>query len=58
MNYSVNNGYISKEEADGIIAKTEKGGPGRCKSKNECDNFCKNPENADECFSFVVDEGK
>ena len=58
MDYSVRKGYMSKEEADRIIAKTEKGGPGGCKSKSECENFCKNPENADECFSFVVDEGK
>ncbi|MFA5838340.1 MAG: hypothetical protein WC849_00130 [Candidatus Paceibacterota bacterium] len=58
MDYSVRKGYMPKEEADGIIAKTEKGGPGGCKSKSECENFCKNPENADECLSFVVDEGK
>ncbi len=31
--------------------------PGGCKSKGECDRFCNNPDNADECIAFAEKAG-
>ncbi|MDD5032658.1 MAG: hypothetical protein PHC85_00860 [Candidatus Pacebacteria bacterium] len=58
LNYGVQNGYTSAEEADKIREKAAKGGPGGCQSRENCDSYCKNRDNIEECMKFVVDEGK
>lgn len=35
----------------------QKAGPGGCSSREECDNFCRQPENSQMCLQFAVDEG-
>src|SRR3989344_3117755 len=35
----------------------EVGGPGGCKSDNECQAFCRNPDNVEACLAFAVEHG-
>ena len=58
MQHSVDNGYISSEEADEIKAVRDRGGPGGCSNEQDCKDFCNNPDNMEICMDFVVEEGK
>ena len=58
LNYGVQNGYTSAEEAKKAKEQADKGGPNGCKSREECDSFCRRPENVEVCMKFVVEEGK
>lgn len=35
----------------------EAGGPGGCKSDQECQAFCRNPDNVEACLAFAVEHG-
>jgi hypothetical protein len=35
----------------------QQGGPGGCKNEEECKTFCDNPNNAQECMNFAVQNG-
>ena len=58
LQFSVDNGYISLEEANQEKANRDRGGPGGCSSDEECRDFCGNPDNMETCMDFVVEEGK
>ncbi|MEK7560056.1 MAG: hypothetical protein AAB522_02030, partial [Patescibacteria group bacterium] len=47
------------EEAKKVRAALESGQklPGGCKNKNECENYCQNPDNMDECLAFAEASG-
>ena len=55
------NGMMSDEEYEMAKKmgpeKMMKGGPGGCKGKEECEAFCNNPQNAEECVKFAVENG-
>lgn len=63
INFAVENGFMSAEESE--QAKTMlargmnmmKGGPGGCKGKQECESFCEDPNNMEECANFAVQAG-
>lgn len=63
INFAVENGFMSDKEAE--QAKTMlargmnmmKGGPGGCKGKQECEEFCEDPNNMEECANFAVQAG-
>ena len=62
INFSVKTGDMSQEEADKIIRRIRviaEGGPGDCKTQEECDVICKNstPVFAEECINFAVKLG-
>lgn len=58
LQYGVQHGYTSTEEAQKIKELANRGGPGGCKSKEQCSGYCRGPEHVEECMKFVVDEGK
>lgn len=58
MNYSVEKGFISAEEAEKIKEKANRKGPGSCSSQGECENYCRNPGHIEECMNFAVEDGK
>jgi len=33
-------------------------GPGGCRSREECESFCSNPDNQEACFSFAKEQGQ
>lgn len=47
---------IDKEKA-GKVLEEKGGGPGGCKTTEECGNFCSNPEHGEECMKFAVENG-
>ena len=42
---------MNQEEYE-MFKKTGGKGPGGCKGKDECEEFCNNPENQETCFNF------
>jgi hypothetical protein len=60
LQYNVDNGLMTQEKAERIRERVnqEIEGPGGCKSKEECKNYCDNPDNVEECLQFAVDEGR
>ncbi len=54
-------GFISEEEAqraEKFLPLMQKGEtPGACKSKDECEAYCKNESHQEECFSFAEKNG-
>lgn len=56
INFSVENGFMTQDEADMIRAgggPNEKSvGPGGCTSQEECDTYCSDPSNIEECMQF------
>ena len=56
MDFAVDKGLMSKEDAE-MARKTGGKGPGGCKSKDECDSFCKDPSNQEGCFGFAKEHG-
>ncbi|MBU3901376.1 hypothetical protein KKF25_01895 [Patescibacteria group bacterium] len=61
LEFGKQNGMMGEEEYQ--MAKKmgpkmmKQGGPGGCKGKKECEDFCNNPANAEECLKFSVDNG-
>lgn len=64
--FAKTNGLIPQEEIQmmeremEIIRKLDQGdmgGPGGCQNREECDAFCRNPENMEECMKFSGDQG-
>lgn len=46
---------IDKDKAKQLLA--DKGGPGGCKTMEECGDFCDKPENGEICLNFAVENG-
>jgi len=44
---------LDEERATKIL--NEQGGPGGCKTMQECDNFCGNPDNMETCMNFAAE---
>lgn len=64
FNFSKENGLMSEEEIGmmekqmSIIKKLDKqAGPGGCKTREECDSFCRNPNNIETCINFSGQQG-
>ncbi|MEK7203751.1 MAG: hypothetical protein AAB627_01590 [Patescibacteria group bacterium] len=61
LNWAHQNGLISSEEADRAERLSKVGrefsGPGGCRSHEECERFCRQPENQDVCLDFAVQQG-
>jgi len=62
--FAKDNGLIPPKELQRIEERMEnlerreiKTGPGGCNSFEECDTFCRNPDNNAICLQFAVDEG-
>ncbi len=57
MNFSMQAGLMTEKErtnAQKMLTAINKGAkPPKCKSKEECDTYCKEPEHVDECIIFV-----
>jgi len=58
LQYGVEHGYTTQEDADKAREKANKKGPGGCSDRESCDNFCRNPQNTKACMQFAVDDGK
>jgi uncharacterized protein YutE (UPF0331/DUF86 family) len=53
-------GFMRPEEAQMARKMAEKGimgGPGGCKSKEQCEAYCQIPEHGEECMNFAVEAG-
>ncbi len=46
------------EEIQRMEKEMQRTGPGGCSSREECDAFCRNPDNVSTCLNFAVQEGK
>lgn len=61
VNFALDIGEISPEEAARMKKMAERGfhrGPGECRGKEECEAFCNNPDNMEQCVSFAVEIGE
>lgn len=53
-------GMITSEKAQQLkdmMSMRKEGGPGGCKSKEECANYCSKEENKEECMNFAKEHG-
>lgn len=63
LNFSCENGLMSPEECERIRKEIKEGkkpftaGPGGCKSQEECDAYCEQPEHVEECIDFTCSHG-
>ena len=60
MKFAKDNNMMPQEEMKRMekdIKMMRQGGPGGCKSPDECRTFCDNPSNQEECFKFARDNG-
>ncbi|MCK5590549.1 MAG: hypothetical protein KAI72_01215, partial [Candidatus Pacebacteria bacterium] len=60
VKFAVDSGFMSPEEAKSVLLMIEKDitqGPGGCQSKEECDAYCDDPANTEECVNFAVKVG-
>lgn len=60
LNFAVKIGEMSPEEAEQAHQGMEammRGGPGGCKSEEECKSYCDDPANAEECLNFAIESG-
>lgn len=58
--FAVEQGFIDPDEAEEarkFMKITKQGGPGGCMGPQECDIYCSNPDNGDECFEFGKQHG-
>lgn len=56
LNFAKTHGLLNEEEAargEKLADILEKGGPGGCKSKSECENYCNDVEHIDSCLDFA-----
>ncbi len=49
-------GNITPDQINSILQKVG-GGPGGCMSQDECDSYCGNEENGEECINFAKEHG-
>lgn len=55
LNFAIDNGLVPQEEverAKKFIDVAKKGGPGGCRGR-QCEDFCSQPENQEQCFAFA-----
>ena len=60
VDFAVKAGMMTPEEAEQAQKMTALGitsGPGGCKEKEECEAFCQDPANGEECMNFAVQTG-
>ena len=61
IDFAVKNGFMSRQEAErakkGFKAFKDEGGPGGCKSPKQCQEFCEDPVNQENCFNFAKKHG-
>jgi len=60
FDFAVAAGFIADEDVEMTRKMFERGiteGPGGCKSKEDCESFCDNPDNLNECMEFSVRAG-
>ncbi len=60
IEFSVKAGFMTQEEADQALEMVDMGltsGPGGCQGEEECNAFCENPANLEECLDFAVKMG-
>ncbi|MEK9209569.1 MAG: hypothetical protein AAB926_01935 [Patescibacteria group bacterium] len=60
LNFAVQIGEISPEEAEQARQGMEammRGGPGGCKSEDECKSYCDDPSHGEECLNFAIESG-
>ena len=60
IEFAVDSGFMTLEEAKTVLLMLEKDiteGPGGCQSKEECDAYCDDPANMEECIEFAVKVG-
>ena len=60
FNFAVEHNLIPPEELEQMkkgMEMMKRGGPGGCKSREECETFCADPANGDECMKFAEREG-
>lgn len=54
INFALENGFLSREEAE-MIKKTGGKGPGGCRGKQQCEAYCE--ANREECVAFTEKNG-
>lgn len=60
IEFSVKAGFMSEEDAEHAKKMAElgiTGGPGGCEGEEECNAYCDDPNNMDECIQFSVKAG-
>lgn len=64
MNFTIDNGLMAPEEIERmkkemeIVKKLDRqAGPGGCKDPRECNDFCSQPDNIEECMNFGAKTG-
>ncbi|MFQ6049495.1 MAG: hypothetical protein ACE5J0_00405 [Candidatus Paceibacterales bacterium] len=60
LNFAVRIGEMTSEEAEEArhgMEMMQRGGPGGCKSEEECKAYCEGPAHAEECIRFSVEQG-
>ena len=57
VEFAVEAGHMTEEEAQLIKSKGSFGGPGGCNSRESCDEYCQTPGNEEECMEFAVASG-
>lgn len=61
VNFAEQIGEISPEEATQMrqrMEAMERGGPGGCRTGEECTAYCEDPSHLMECLNFAVEQGK
>lgn len=60
LEFAVRAGMMSQEEADRMMSAgqmMQQGGPGGCKSEEECRGYCDDPAHSEECLEFAQQSG-
>lgn len=59
IKFAEDEGAITSSQAKAARSGEESApeGPGGCKTKEECDIFCGNPDNSEACFNFAKENG-
>ena len=60
IDFAVQIGDMTPEEAEQAkkgMEAMQRGGPGGCKSEEECKAYCDDPAHQEECFNFAVEQG-
>jgi len=60
LNFAVQIGEVSPEQVEQARRSMEmmqRGGPGGCKSEEECKIYCQDPAHAQECITFSIQQG-
>lgn len=59
IKFAEDKGVITSSQAKAAMAGDEAApeGPDGCKTKEECDAFCDNPDNSEACFNFAKENG-